>query len=214
VKQWQALILDFDGVVIESNALKTEAFQAVFARFPEHVSEMMAYHHAHVSASRYDKFRYLVTEKLRRAPDDALVEQLASAFSRETLRRLENCPWVPGAEAFLERVRGRLPVYLASMTPQQDLDVLLERRGLAGVFTAVYGCPPWTKERAIHDIVGGNGAPTDVLFIGDSAGDQRAAERTGVAFIARDSGQPFDDPPPVRYPDLNGIAAAVADRLP
>ena len=42
------LILDFDGVVIESNAVKTDAFDHVFGRFPDHAAAMMAYHHSNV----------------------------------------------------------------------------------------------------------------------------------------------------------------------
>ena len=37
----EALILDFDGVVIESNEVKTNAFHNVFSRFPEFTDTMM-----------------------------------------------------------------------------------------------------------------------------------------------------------------------------
>jgi phosphoglycolate phosphatase-like HAD superfamily hydrolase len=214
VSRLRALILDFDGVLIESNTLKTESFAAVFARFPEHADSMMAFHHANVSATRDDKFRHLVTAKLNRPADDPLVEELASAFSRQMLARLERCAWVTGAHAFLDRVRGRLPVYLASATPQAELDHILSRRGLAGAFTGVYGCPPWTKDRAVADILEKTGGAAGVTFIGDSAGDQRAAARAGVEFVARDSGLPFDDPQPRSFTDLTAIAAALHDRLP
>ena len=59
----QVLILDFDGVVIESNAVKTHAFEKVFARFPEYAEVMMAFHHAHVSVSRFAKFDYLAAQR-------------------------------------------------------------------------------------------------------------------------------------------------------
>lgn len=211
---WRALILDFDGVVLESNALKTHAFEAVFARFPEHWAEMMAYHHAHVSESRYDKFRYLATARLGRQPDDPVVEELATAFSRDMRQRLETCAWVPGAQAFIRHAASRLPVYVASMTPQPELDDVIALRGLGGIFTAVFGCPPWTKERAIARVLGTVTTPDEVLFIGDSAGDQRAARDAGVAFVARDSGLPFDHPLPTTYPDLTAIAAAIDRHLP
>lgn len=202
------LILDFDGVIVESNDLKTRAFEKVFARFPEHAGAMMAYHEAHVSASRFDKFRYLVTELLGRADDDALMGELAEAFSAETRRQVAECPMVPGAAEFLASVTTRVPVYLASVTPQADLEAILELRGLTHHFTRVYGCPPWTKASAIEDIAG-----EGVLFIGDSAGDQRAALATGVEFLARDSGLPFDDPQPASEPDLHAVLARIQSRL-
>jgi phosphoglycolate phosphatase-like HAD superfamily hydrolase len=210
----RAIISDFDGVILASNDLKTRAFEAVFAGFPEHASAMMAYHHAHVSDSRFAKFRHFVTACLGRPEDDPLVEQLGAAFSAEMLRQIDGCPLVPGALEFLARAHAALPVFLASVTPQDELDVILRRRGLAGYFTRVYGCPPWSKVAAVTDIVGAFGGSEGVLFIGDSAGDQRAAIAAGVEFIARDSGLPFDAPRPLAFPDLLQLGNSISDRLP
>jgi phosphoglycolate phosphatase-like HAD superfamily hydrolase len=209
----RAIISDFDGVILESNDLKTRAFEGVFAGFPEHADAMMAYHHAHVSDSRFAKFRHFVTACLGRPEGDPLVEQLAAAFSAEMLRQIDACPFVPGALAFLVRAHAAVPVFLASVTPQEELDEILRRRGLAEYFTRVYGCPPWSKAAAVTDIVSAFGGSEGVLFIGDSAGDQRAALETGVEFIARDSGLPFDAPRPRAFPDLLQLGESIADRL-
>jgi phosphoglycolate phosphatase len=208
-----ALVLDFDGVILESNQLKTRAFERVFARFPEHAGAMMAYHHAHMSASRFVKFRHLVTACLGRDDDDPLVEELGRAFSAEMRRKMIDCPFVPGAEAFLAMASARLPVFLASVTPEGELQAILEQRNLASYFTRVYGCPPWTKARALADVVSRHGGATGILFVGDSAGDQRAANETGVEFVARDSGLPFDEPRPPSCADMHQIARLVEARL-
>jgi phosphoglycolate phosphatase-like HAD superfamily hydrolase len=214
VKRWRALILDFDGVVLESNDLKTRAFEAVFARFPEHHTAMMAYHHAHVSDSRYDKFRYLATERLGRPADDPIVDELAAALSSEMRQLITHCPWVPGAQDLIQRAARKVPVYVASMTPQHELDAVVASRGLNGMFAGVYGCPPWTKARAIGQVLDlVRARPDEVLFVGDSAGDQRVARATGVDFMARNSGLAFDHPEPKIYPDLTAITAVIADRL-
>jgi phosphoglycolate phosphatase-like HAD superfamily hydrolase len=210
----RAIISDFDGVILESNDLKTRAFEAVFAGFPEHADAMLAYHHAHVSDSRFAKFRHFVTACLGKPASDPLVEQLGAAFSAAMLRQMDGCPLVPGARQFLDRAHAALPVFLASVTPQDELDLILQRRGLAGYFTGVYGCPPWSKVAAVTEVVNALGGPEGVLFIGDSAGDQRAALETGVEFLARDSGLPFDAPLPRAFPDLVQLGEAIADRLP
>ena len=210
----RAIILDFDGVILESNELKTMAFERVFARFSEYAADMMAYHHAHVSESRFAKFTHLVTDRLGRPPDDPLVAELAGAFSAEMLRLIGACPMVPGAAEFLSAVGARVPLYLASVTPQEELEVILDRRGLSASFARVYGCPPWPKAQAIREILASVGTVGGVLFVGDSAGDQRAAHETGVEFIARDSGLPFAAPPPRAFADMHGVLAAIAGRLP
>lgn len=209
----QVLILDFDGVVIESNEVKTQAFERVFARFPQHAEAMMAYHHAHVSVSRFAKFDHLA-ELIGRADDDSLKSDIAADFSRYVLEGMTAVPLVPGAEAFLQMANARLPLYLASVTPEPELKLILEERGLAHWFRDVYGCPPWTKPDAIrHVLLKENVTPVNALLIGDSAGDQRAALETGVQFLARDSGLGFDEPTPLAFADLHEISQYLKELL-
>lgn len=210
----RVLILDFDGVVIESNDVKTDAFQHVFARFPEHAEAMMAFHHAHVSLSRFVKFEHLLA-LMGRTDDAALMADIAADFSRKVLDGMMAVPLVQGAEIFLHKVTPRLPVYLASVTPAEELTGILEQRDLAHWFRDVYGCPPWTKPEAIRDVLTREGVkPGNALLIGDSAGDQRAAQITGVDFLARDSGLSFDAPAPLIFADLNEIIPYIEELLP
>jgi phosphoglycolate phosphatase-like HAD superfamily hydrolase len=210
----RALILDFDGVVLESNDVKTSAFRQVFARYPAHADAMMEFHHRNVSLGRFDKFEHLL-RLLGRPGDGALRDELAAEFSRRTLEGVIAAPFVAGAEAFLRDVAPRLPLYLASVTPEEDLTRILAQRGLAQWFRRAYGCPPWTKPSAIRDVLAREGiAPSQALLVGDSAGDQRAAAETGVGFVGRDGGLGFDSPAPIRFPDLSGVADYLKERLP
>jgi phosphoglycolate phosphatase len=208
----RALVLDFDGVILESNDIKTAAFREVFARFPAHASHMMAWHEAHVSASRFVKFEHLVFDRLGRRQDVALVQALAVDFSRLVFDRLLACPEVPGALAFLEEFSPHLPIHLASVTPEAELMSILERRRLRGFFTTVFGCPPWTKPDAVAAVVDAHGGAQGILLIGDSPGDRAAAESSGVEFIGRNSGIPFT-PAARLYRDMTEIAPIVRSRL-
>lgn len=203
----RVVVLDFDGVVLESNAVKTDAFAEIFARFPEHADAMMEFHRANVSASRFMKFEHLVNDRLGRPDDASLRQRLADDFSRGTQERIAGVPFVPGATAFLEEFSARIPLYLASVTPGDELDVLVARRDLRRFFRGVYGCPPWTKAKAIRDVLAREMClPAEAVLVGDSTGDQRAAAETGLQFVARDSGLPFDTLPEFVFDDLHGIA--------
>ena len=203
----RVVILDFDGVILESNAVKTDAFAEVFARFPEHAEAMMSFHRANVSASRFMKFDHLVNELLGRPNDAALRQQLAEDFSRSAQEGIARVPFVPGAESFLAEFSPRVPLYLASVTPAPDLDATLARRDLTRFFRGVYGCPPWTKSAAVRDILERESClPSETVLVGDSMGDLRAAAENGIAFIARDSGLPFETPPELVFDDMHGVA--------
>jgi phosphoglycolate phosphatase-like HAD superfamily hydrolase len=214
VSPLRVLILDFDGVVIESNDVKTAAFRHVFSRFPEHAEAMMAFHHSHVSLSRFAKFEHLLS-LMGREDDTALMADIAAGFSKRILDGMMTVPLVPGTEDFLRKLTQRLPVYLASVTPADELIEILAQRELKQWFRDVYGCPPWTKQDAIQDVLAREAvAPTDALLIGDSAGDQRIARATGVGFLARDSGLVFDEPLPLCFADLNEISEYIEKLLP
>ena len=209
----RVLILDFDGVIVESNDVKTEAFRELFSRFPEHSEAMMAYHQSHVSVTRFAKFDHLL--RLVGGPDDSgLRSYLADEFSRLVSEQMLCVPLVPGAEAFLHKATTKIPVYLASVTPFEELWTTLCRRKLDHWFRGVYGCPPWTKPKAIRDVLDRERVtPEEVLLVGDSAGDQRAALETGIQFLARDSGLSFDNPLPLTFPDMNRLADHLIERL-
>jgi phosphoglycolate phosphatase-like HAD superfamily hydrolase len=208
----RALILDFDGVILDSNALKTDAFRRVFARFPEHEAAMLDYHERNVSESRYAKFTHLVENRLGRSGDRAMIDALAEEYASILRDRMDCCPLVHGARDMLDELSGRLPLYLASVTPEKELFRLLDVHALRRHFTRVFGCPPWTKVDAVGTIASDLGGPEGIALIGDSAGDQRAAAAHRVEFIARDSGLPFD-PPVVGTAALNTIVGRIRERL-
>ena len=209
----RVLILDFDGVIVESNNIKTGAFRELFSRFPDHAKPMMAYHHEHVSVSRFDKFDYLL-RRLGKVDDARLRTDLAERFARLVRERMLEVPFVVGAETFLEKMAAKLPLYLASATPADELGEILAHLDLGHWFRGVYGCPPWTKPNAILDVLRREQVESnETLLVGDSAGDQRAATETGVGFLARDSGLPFDEPVPEQFPDMNQLGEHLASRL-
>ena len=78
----RTIILDFDGVLVESNREKTRAFDELFARYPAHRDAMMAYHAAHLSEPRRPKLERCVYEIMGRPGDEGLVE-IGRASCRE-----------------------------------------------------------------------------------------------------------------------------------
>lgn len=211
----RVIILDFDGVIVESNDIKTQAFAKLFAPYPGHLDTMMAHHEANISVSRVTKIDYFVSVCLERPWDQALRESLAEEFSRLTADLVAECPLVPGAEDLLSVLGKRVPLYVASVTPQADLDAILGRRDLLRHFRRAYGCPPWTKPDAVRDILRREGVvAAEAVLVGDSEGDRRAAEETGVGFAARNSGLAWGEPPPVLHSDLHDVTATLLPLIP
>lgn len=202
----RVVIFDFDGVIVESNGIKEDVFRSMFAGYPEAYDDLMAYHHKYVSLTRFKKFDYML-ERIGRAGDEKLKAALLKEFSTRTLDRMRSVTYVKGAKELLAQLSHRMPLYLVSVTPAEDLDMIINELALHDFFRKIYGCPPWNKPDAILDICSKeNIAPREAVLIGDSYGDQVAAQETGTRFIGRDSGLGFRGVPELVVADLDELA--------
>lgn len=188
----KAIILDFDGVILESVQVKTQAFQELFSRYTNDVQPIIDYHLQNNGVSRFLKFRYIWEEILKKEYTDSVEDMLAAEFSKITVQRVAACAFVKGALDFLKVMSERLPLYVASAVPVADLKAIIDKKGITGYFTKVYGFPPTTKEEAIKDILARESiASGEVLYIGDSLEDLRVSRESGVVFIARQNEEDF-----------------------
>jgi phosphoglycolate phosphatase-like HAD superfamily hydrolase len=181
----EAVVLDFDGVVLESLAVKMKAFRRLFSAYPDHVDRILAYHARHLGVSRYVKFAHVYQRILRRRLTSAEVGRLDRRFSRLVRQGVLNCRLVPGALGFLRYASARVPVFVASATPERELRAIVRRRGLGSYFSGIFGAPR-SKAEAIRHIVEQRGFDRRaVVFVGDAQTDRKAARAAGVRFIRR-----------------------------
>jgi HAD superfamily hydrolase (TIGR01549 family) len=184
----KAIIFDFDGVILESCNIKTEAFRELFKDYPEHVEEIVDYHLNHGGVSRYKKFSYFYENILKQTISDEELKRLGNQFSSLVLEEVKRCDFVPGAQEFLKKCSKRISLFIASGTPEQELRSIVKERGLESHFKGVYGTPA-TKTEIIKRILTNDGLNREeVIFVGDSETDYLAASKTGLHFVARING--------------------------
>jgi HAD superfamily hydrolase (TIGR01549 family) len=190
----RAIVLDFDGVVVESNNIKHQAFSELFKEYPEHYEQMMRYHRAHDHTSRHDKFKYIVENVLKQEYTQQHADRMATRFAELTRDKIIRCPFVDGADDFIQHFfSDKYPLYIASATPLDELKVILKTRGLLRYFKGVYGAPLSKKQMLSNVIRKEKILPKEVLFIGDSFDDYKVAKDAGVSFIARISDYNFKE---------------------
>jgi phosphoglycolate phosphatase-like HAD superfamily hydrolase len=193
-KGLEAIILDFDGTILESNHIKAEAFRNLFKDYPEHGDAIVALHRARGGMSRFEKFRIIHRDIIQKPLDDIEMERLNQGFGRLVEEEIIACPFVPGAREFLEACSARYHLFIASGTPQDELQGLVKRRCMNPLFKGVYGAPR-DKGQILKDILAENGwAPCQALFIGDAIDDYSGSVEARVPFIGRtgpDGANPF-----------------------
>ena len=179
----RALLLDFDGVIVESVTIKIDAFRDVYAdEPPEHHDVIEQYQRVHGGVGRGAKFRHFETLFGREA-DDARIEHLSNEYARRVYEAVVACPFVPGAEDFLRSVHGNADLHVISGTPHDELVDICRRRGIAHYFTGIRGAPEPKRDAFRHIVDEFRYDPKTLLAIGDATTEYEAARALGIAFL-------------------------------
>lgn len=207
----RAIVVDFDGVVLESLDIKTRAFVELFRDHPVHHEAIARYHLENAGVSRFDKFRWIHEELLGAEFDEATSARLGAEFSEIVYREILACPFVEGAEAFLRDAARRYLLFVASGTPEEELRDIVGRRGLDAFFMSVNGTPR-TKGVIVRDLMAEHGLePDEVVFIGDALADLAGAREAGIAFVARvPRGEASIFPPGAAIAEVSDLAELAA----
>lgn len=191
--------MDFDGVILDSMPLKSQAFATVYADAPPAaIARILAYQRLHGGVSRRVKFAYFERNVFGRSGDRDAVERLAQAYRGIVLEAVIACPFVPGALEFLQHAQGKVVLDVVSGTPEEELAEIIGRRGLSGYFRSVIGAPT-TKLDAFAAIIERHALrAVDCAAIGDALTEYAAAEALNVPFIGVvPHGEANDFPPHV-----------------
>jgi len=184
---WQAIIFDFDGVVVESGKIKTQAFADLYRPYGEDiVDKVVQFHNQNGGMSRYRKFHYFQQHYLNKPPlTEAEEKELDIRFSELVVEAVIAADAVPGAYELIRQQADRIPLFVASGTPEIELKVIVERRGLSPYFREVRGAPA-LKKTLIAEILSTYALkPESVLMIGDAMADFEGAQANNTAFLGR-----------------------------
>lgn len=186
MRKYDAIIFDFDGVLVESVDIKTKAFAALYAAHgAEIVNKVVAYHLLHSGVSRFDKFRYYQENLLGKTFSEEQKESLGHEFSKLVVDAVVAAPWVPGAKEFLEYFHMKIPLFVASGTPDEEVKEIIDKRQMTHYFVSVHGTPA-KKGTIIDRICSRHGFDRKrVVLIGDAVADYEGAKLAGVCFIGR-----------------------------
>lgn len=211
-----AIFFDFDGVLCDSVAVKTDAFAALYAGEGKEIIDQVVVHHLeHGGISRFEKLRFYERTLLGREPDDRRIRELADHFADLVVDAVVQAPAIPGAERALESLHTRVPLYVVSGTPETELRAIVERRGWHRFFREVRGSPD-PKSEILGSLIGKRGYDSRrCCMIGDAMTDYDAARESGVPFVGvqeRSGSHPFPEATTV-IPDLSVLEAAISEAL-
>ncbi len=180
----KCLAFDCDGVLLDSVPVKTRAFARLAEPYGRAAADrLVAYHSYHGGVSRYLKFAWFFKEILGREITPAENEEWGRKFAEYALDEVRRCDFIPGAVETLKMWHGKLPMYVCSGAPREELNLVLGERHIAGYFNGIYGSPP-PKAELLRIIVTEDARvlPGETLMVGDAVTDRDAALAVGTNF--------------------------------
>jgi len=183
--QYKTLVLDCDGVVLNSNKTKVNAYFEVAKRNGATDAQAQALVDHHVqkgSFPRNGKIEYYLREILKQEVTDEVMQQYMHTFDEILDKTLMDCEVSPGLQA-LREASQHSQWMLLSGGDQRELRTIFARRNLAHLFDAgIFGGPD-TKDLVLAREKANGNLQLPALFIGDSKYDFEAATRAGLDFV-------------------------------
>ena len=207
-----AVVFDCDGVLIESNVIKTVAFGQTVAEFGQMaMDQLMEYHRNHGGISRFKKFEWFYGNVVKAPLSDEMMDELCGRFTALCIQAVLDAPMVAGARQSLDLLYDRLPLFVASGTPEKELREVLTKKGLARYFKGISGTPPEKQFLLERIITENNLNAAQVLMVGDATTDMEAARYCNTLFYGRGERFAKDNVP--WSEDLTGLIEYLARRF-
>jgi HAD superfamily hydrolase (TIGR01509 family) len=179
-----AVVLDLDGVLLDSERVWAEAKQAVTeargGRWHDGAQPAM------MGMSSPEWSRYLVDALGAAGPPDAVADDVVRRLSERYGSRL---PLLPGAVACVRALAGRWPLALASSANRPLIDLVLEASELAPCFAASVSSEEVERGKPAPDVyleaarrLGA--APPACVAVEDSDSGIRSARAAGMRVVA------------------------------
>ncbi len=179
----KTLVFDCDGVILDSNAIKTRAFfQAALPYGVQAAQALVDWHIAHGGISRYAKFDYFLNHIVNIGKSGTDRDQLLTTYASEVHKGMMTCAVTTGLHELRKRTRG-LRWLVVSGGDQVELNRIFSARNLASMFNGgIFGSPDTKVEIFARELSKGN-ISTPAIFFGDSKYDFESSTNAGLDFV-------------------------------
>lgn len=182
---YKTIVLDCDGVVLNSNQTKIDAYYNTAKRMGGTDAQAQAFVDYHIklgSIPRNDKIRHYITDIIHEPLTAERFQAFMDTFTvilDETLMQCEIAPALLALKAATPQAKWML----MSGGDQAELRQIFPRRGLDALFElGIYG-GPIKKNAHLATMIADGTIQFPALFIGDSRFDHQASTGAGLDFI-------------------------------
>ena len=177
--QYEQVIFDCDGVILDSNDIKSNAFaRSLVDEDKELVKQFITYHKKNGGVSRFKKFEYFFKKIKNQKKYTNSLNNALNRYAKLSYEGLLDSSEVKGVRSVLMLLQNlNIESFVVSGGEQNEVRAVLKSKCLDQYFKNIYGSPI-TKEEHLLTI-----RPTKSLYFGDAKSDYIAAKKFDMDFI-------------------------------
>ena len=180
---YRTLVFDCDGVILDSNRVKTEAFfQAALPYGESAATALVDFHVENGGVSRYEKFDHFLRKIVPEGKQGPGLKDLLVEFADQVRDGLGTCEQAAGLAELRNHTSGARWM-VASGGDQDELREVFKAREIAEFFDGgIFGSPDAKQDIVLREYASGR-LQTPALFLGDSKLDWKVAQSCGLDFV-------------------------------
>lgn len=185
ITDYTTIVFDCDGVVLNSNKVKTEAFyQAALPYGKRAADELVKFHVENGGVSRYKKFAYFLDSIVPSYSPGLIgpsLNDLLQVYAKKVRNGLITCDVAKSLQSLRDKTT-KARWLIVSGGDQMELRDVFSERDLINLFNGgIYGSPD-TKDDILSREIKKTNIIKPALFIGDSKYDYSAAKGAELDF--------------------------------
>lgn len=180
----RVIVFDFDGVLVNSNRLKYDAWFEVFPESEGFSRPLIEQTLREIPETRFEIARVVLSRTQAAGANlEALVAAAAGRYNDIVQKGIASDALIPGAAEALARLASDYALFINSSTPEEALRESVERLGMSRFFRGVYGRPRSKTENLKRIMAETDAGPREIVMVGDGDPDREAAEAIGCRFV-------------------------------
>jgi len=179
-----AIILDFDGTIVDSNIVKRRCFAEIFCDKSFSQRELFDFIDSLGSVDRFEIISACSQVFFEGAYSAAEIKGKIDLYSESCHKNILDADEIAGSLAFIRKAKeSDKLLFISSATPQQYLVPVVDALGLSEYFNEIYGGPESKFSHIERVMVDNSLRSEDIAYIGDSDDDYNAASQCGCHFF-------------------------------
>ena len=182
MKRYSHFFFDCDGVVLNSNHIKTKAFYNVALKYGhDKAQELVTYHTLNGGISRYEKLRFFL-EKIIKCYSEIEYYELIKEYGiivKESLIKADISTGIFKLKKILPNTHNAI----ISGSDEQELKWIFDKKKISDIFNyGIFGSPK-TKIDIFNKIFSEFNGDEETIFFGDSKYDYIVSKKYKMDFV-------------------------------